>query len=63
MPDVIGRDPHDALAVLNQLGLTRVRVDSSAGGAGILTVIGQQPSAGTGMRLTDRVVLRVGSRQ
>ncbi|MGQ0642985.1 MAG: PASTA domain-containing protein [Gemmatimonadaceae bacterium] len=62
MPDVIGRDPSDALSVLNQLGLTRVRVDSSAGGLGPLFVVGQQPSPGSGLRLTDRVVLRAGSR-
>ena len=62
MPDVIGRDPSDALAVLNQLGLTRVRVDSQPGGSGLMTVMAQQPTAGTGLRLTDRVILRVGSR-
>ncbi len=62
MPDVIGRDPNEALAVLNQLGLTRVRVDSQPGASGIVTVIAQQPSAGSGLRLSDRVVLRVGSR-
>jgi serine/threonine-protein kinase len=62
MPDVIGRDPADAIAVLNQLGLTRVRVDSQPGAVGPITVIGQQPGAGTGLRLNDRVVLRVGSR-
>jgi len=63
MPDVIGRDPIDALTVLNQLGLTRVRVDSTAGSVGTMSVIAQQPSAGAGLRLTDRVVLRVGSRR
>jgi len=62
MPDVIGRDPSDALAVLNQLGLTRVRVDSQPGGSGLMSVLAQQPTAGTGLRLTDRVILRVGSR-
>jgi serine/threonine-protein kinase len=62
MPDVLGRDPSDALAVLNQLGLTRVRVDSQPGEIGLMTVVGQRPAAGTGLRLTDRVVLRVGSR-
>ncbi len=62
MPDVIGRDPSDALAVLNQLGLTRVRVDSQPGESGLMSVVSQQPAAGTGLRLTDRVILRVGSR-
>jgi serine/threonine-protein kinase len=62
MPDVLGRDPVDALAVLNQLGLTRVRVDSIPGSGAGAVVVAQQPSAGTGLRLTDRVSLRVGSR-
>lgn len=62
MPDVIGRDPADAIAVLNQLGLTRVRVDSQAGSLAPLTVVSQQPAAGAGLRLTDRIFLRVGNR-
>jgi serine/threonine-protein kinase len=63
MPDVIGRDPIDALSVLNQLGITRVRVDSQPPGLTNGIVVAQQPAAGTGLRLTDRVALRVGSRQ
>lgn len=63
MPDVIGRDPTDALSVLNQLGLTRVRVDSQPGIVTGAVVVAQQPAAGTGLRFTDRVGLRVGNRQ
>lgn len=62
MPDVVGRNPADALAVLNQLGLTRVRVDSQPGTGVDAVVLGQLPAAGTGLRLTDRIALRVGSR-
>lgn len=63
MPDVIGREPSDARAVLQQLGLTRVRVDSEPGSSGSTSVVvGQQPAAGAGVRLTDRVVLRVSNR-
>lgn len=62
MPDVIGRDASDARAVLQQLGLTRVRVDSEPGSGGSVVVIGQQPAAGAGIRVTDRVVLRVSYR-
>jgi eukaryotic-like serine/threonine-protein kinase len=64
MPDVIGREPSDARAVLQQLGLTRVRVDSEPGGSSgsATVVVGQQPAAGTGVRSTDRVVLRVSQR-
>ncbi len=63
MPDVIGRAPADAMAVLNQLGLTRVRVDSEPGSSGESNVVvGQRPGAGAGIRLTDRVVLRVSQR-
>lgn len=63
MPDVIGRDPADALAVLNQLGLTRVRVDSEPNtGTSPNVVVAQQPAAGAGVRTTDRVLLRVSPR-
>lgn len=64
MPDVLGREQSDALAVLNQLGLTRVHVDSepNAAAAGISTVVSQTPAAGSGIRTTDRIVLRVGRR-
>jgi beta-lactam-binding protein with PASTA domain len=63
MPDVVGRGPAEAMTVLNQLGLTRVRVDSAAG-SGISSgiVVSQQPAAGAGIRTTDRVVLRVSPR-
>jgi serine/threonine-protein kinase len=63
MPDVIGRGPTEAMTVLNQLGLTRVRVDSAAG-SGISSgiVVEQQPAAGSGIRTTDRIVLRVSPR-
>jgi len=63
MPDVLGREPGDAIAVLNQLGLTRVRVDSALGsGATSYIVVAQQPATGTGVHTTDRVVLRVSPR-
>jgi serine/threonine-protein kinase len=63
MPDVLGREPGDALAVLNQLGLTRIRLDSALGsGATSYIVVAQQPATGTGIRTTDRVVLRVSPR-
>lgn len=63
MPDVIGRGPAEALTILNQLGLTRVRVDSAAG-SGISSgiVVSQQPAAGAGIRTTDRIVLGVSPR-
>lgn len=63
MPDVLGRGPAEAMTVLNQLGLTRVRVDSAAG-SGISSgiVVAQQPAAGAGIRTTDRIVLRVSPR-
>lgn len=63
MPEVLGRDPAEALAVLNQLGLTRVRVDSAlVGGASSYVVVAQQPATGTGIRTTERIVLRVSPR-
>jgi serine/threonine-protein kinase len=64
MPDVLGREQTDALAVLNQLGLTRVRVDSEPSTTGGTTgvVVSQTPAAGTGVRTTDRIVLRVSPR-
>lgn len=64
MPDVVGREASDARAVLQQLGLTRVRVDSEPGSSSGSTVVvtGQTPAAGEGVRVTDRVVLRVSYR-
>lgn len=62
MPDVLGREPGDALAVLNQLGLTTVRIDSVEGSSSPGVVVAQQPAAGTGIRSTDRIVLRVSPR-
>ncbi len=63
MPDVLGREPGDALAVLNQLGLTRIRVDSTlVSGASGYIVVAQQPATGTGIRTTERIVLRVSPR-
>jgi len=63
MPDVLGRDPAEALTVLNQLGLTRIRVDSAlSAGASSYVVVAQQPATGAGVRTTDRVVLRVSPR-
>ncbi|HJU75902.1 MAG TPA: PASTA domain-containing protein [Gemmatimonadaceae bacterium] len=65
MPDVIGRSPGDAVAVLNQLGISRVRVqgnDSTTAGLEMV-VVSQQPAAGSGIRTTDRIVLRVSPRQ
>lgn len=64
MPDVIGRAASDARAVLQQLGLTRVRVDSQpgSGGGSTMVVTAQEPAAGAAVRPTDRVVLRVSYR-
>ncbi len=64
MPDVIGRDGADALAVLRQLGLTRIRVDSAETGTATGGIVGTQfPAAGTAIRSSDRVVLRLILRQ
>jgi eukaryotic-like serine/threonine-protein kinase len=62
MPDVVGRDPGDAMALLRQLGLTSVTVDSSDANGGERVVVSQQPAAGAGIRRSDRVSLRLANR-
>ncbi|MGQ0539353.1 MAG: PASTA domain-containing protein [Gemmatimonadaceae bacterium] len=63
MPDLVGRDPADAVILLNQLGLTNVQIENdSTAGSALNLVFAQRPAAGAAVRAGDRIVLRVASR-